>query len=90
MVKAHFSRVKIAVEDTGSGIKKENFSNLFKLFGKLEQDDKSVNVGGVGLGLAISQTLVKLINNNQAEIKVKSTVGVGSKFSFYIYESQPR
>ena len=82
--------MKIAVEDTGSGIKKENFSSLFKLFGKLEQEDKSVNAGGVGLGLAVSQTLVKLINNNKSEIKVRSTVGVGSKFSFNIHENNPR
>ncbi len=89
-MKNQSSRVKIAVQDTGSGIKSEHFPNLFKLFGKLEQEDKSVNTGGVGLGLAISQTLVKLINNNQSEIKVKSTVGLGSKFSFCIYQSHPR
>ena len=78
------------MEDTGSGIRKENFSSLFKLFGKLEQEDKNINTGGVGLGLAVSQTLVKLINKNQAEIKVKSTPGIGSKFSFSLLEKIPR
>jgi signal transduction histidine kinase len=85
-VKPYNDRIKFAVEDTGSGIKKENISSLFKLFGKLEQDDPTVNAGGVGLGLTVSQTLVRLINKNQGEIKVKSTPGVGSKFSFSIYE----
>lgn len=89
-MKPYHHRVKLAVEDTGSGIKKEHISSLFKLFGKLEQDDQSVNAGGVGLGLAVSQTLVKLINKNQAEIKVKSTPGVGSKFSFNIFEAITR
>ena len=59
--------------------------NLFKLFGKLE-DEKSIemNKSGVGLGLAISQSLVKILNNNidDAEIKVFSEINKGSCFYF--------
>ena len=46
--------LKISVIDTGIGIPKENREKLFKLFGFV-QDDKNLNVNGIGLGLVISQ-----------------------------------
>ena len=46
--------LKISVIDTGIGIPKENQEKLFKLFGFV-QDDKNLNVNGIGLGLVISQ-----------------------------------
>ena len=46
--------LKISVIDTGIGIPKENQDKLFKLFGFV-QDDKNLNVNGIGLGLVISQ-----------------------------------
>jgi signal transduction histidine kinase len=79
-------RYIIKVIDTGMGIKEEDQKKLFKLFGKLE-DEKSmeVNKSGVGLGLAISQSLVKILNNNHedAEIKVISEINKGS--CFYLF-----
>ena len=46
--------LKMSVIDTGIGIPKENQDKLFKLFGFV-QDDKNLNVNGIGLGLVISQ-----------------------------------
>ena len=75
----------VKVTDTGMGIKQEDKPKLFKLFGKLDMGNKeSINQHGVGLGLAISQSLVKILNDNVegAEIKVESEVGKGSCFYF--------
>ena len=41
------------VEDTGMGIKEEDHSKLFKLFGFV-QNSEQYNKNGIGLGLHIS------------------------------------
>jgi CheY-like chemotaxis protein len=79
---------KIQVQDTGLGIKKEDQSKLFRLFGKLESEESNeINPGGVGLGLAISQSLVKVLNDHRdsAEITIDSQWGKGSTFHFLLY-----
>jgi CheY-like chemotaxis protein len=79
--------VKFSVQDTGLGIKPEDRSHLFQLFGKLKnKDNQRLNQTGVGLGLTISQNLVKALNNNLPEysISVDSEYGKGSTFSFII------
>ncbi len=83
--------VSFAVQDTGIGIKEEDKSKLFHLFGKLNQEDLSINRGGIGLGLAISNNLAKMLNNDKNKnnlengIKVDSEYGKGSTFYFTIY-----
>ena len=77
----------IEVEDTGNGIAPEDKSKLFQLFGKLDNPDHiRNNPTGVGLGLAISQNLVRIMNNHlpEEEIKVTSELGTGSCFYFNI------
>jgi two-component system, sensor histidine kinase len=77
--------VKFTVQDTGCGIKSEDIPKLFQLFAKLEtQESKKVNQTGVGLGLAISQSLVRRLNKEKPgeEIKVLSELGKGSCFYF--------
>lgn len=77
--------LKFSVEDSGIGIKNENISKLFTLFGKLKQEDSSINKQGVGLGLVISQNLSKLLyNGNDNGIQVESVWGEGSKFWFIL------
>ena len=78
--------VYFAVEDTGIGIKQKNISQLFNMFGKLEQKDKSINKTGVGLGLSICQAIVKCLNPKleSTGIKVESIYGKGSTFSFLL------
>ena len=49
--------LRITVEDTGKGIKKEDQHKLFKLFGYVE-DAQGLNLHGIGLGLVISKKIV--------------------------------
>ena len=68
------------VTDTGIGIKHEDLPKLFKLFGKLDSSS-SHNTQGVGLGLSICKRLSESLGGY---IKVDSTEGVGSTFTFAI------
>jgi len=72
--KLHFT-----IEDTGIGIGPENSELIFKQFEQIKTN-KNTN-SGTGLGLSITKELVKLMGG---KIKVKSALGVGSVFSFYI------
>ncbi|MBT9316001.1 CHASE2 domain-containing protein [Leptothoe spongobia] len=67
------------IEDTGSGIAEDDVSKLFEIFtqGKVGQ----TFFDGVGLGLPISQQLVKLMGG---EITVKTVVNQGTTFQFDI------
>ena len=60
--------LKISVNDTGIGIAKKDHHKLFKMFGYV-QDNQQMNVNGIGLGLAISQQIVKKF---KGEIKFTS------------------
>ncbi len=70
--------LKFAVSDTGMGIKKEDISQLFDNFKRLELD-KNRNIQGTGLGLSIAKQLADLMNG---DISVESEYGKGSKFTF--------
>jgi signal transduction histidine kinase len=85
--------VCITVSDSGCGMSQQEIDKLFRLFGKLEGTDiTKLNQTGIGLGLAISQSLVRLLNGNRKdeEIKVVSRPGVGSEFSFNLYSMEKR
>ena len=64
--------------DTGVGIEYEDQDKLFKLFGFVE-DSKSLNTHGIGLGLVISEQIVKMFDGN---ITFTSVPKVGSTFTF--------
>ncbi len=70
--------LKIAVEDTGIGIRKEDIDKLFQSFQQLDSK-RNRNIEGTGLGLAISQKLLELMNG---EISIDSEYEKGSVFSF--------
>ena len=55
--------LEVQVEDTGVGIKKEDQSKLFKLFGFLESS-KELNSRGIGLGLNISRKISKMFDGD--------------------------
>ena len=73
-------RLRFAVSDTGVGLSPEQTSFIFDRF---TQADTSTTrrFGGSGLGLSISQELVRAMGG---EIKVESSLGLGSVFSFEI------
>ena len=50
--------VRFEIFDTGIGISEQNLANMFKLFGKVSQKNKSINKEGIGLGLYITKQLV--------------------------------
>ncbi len=69
--------LKIAVKDTGIGIKEEDRGRLFGHFERLDIE-KNRNVEGTGLGLAITYSLVQQMNGT---LDVESEYGVGSTFT---------
>ena len=70
--------LQISVVDTGIGIAKEDHHKLFKLFGFVK-DSKQMNTKGIGLGLMISELIVKQFNG---WIEFQSEKNEGSTFTF--------
>ena len=72
--------IVFSIRDTGIGIRKRDIPNLFSAF---QQFDKSANndMAGAGLGLIISDKLVKLMGGR---ITVESKYGAGSVFTVWI------
>ena len=75
--KLHFM---IRVRDTGKGITPEFLQRIFKPF---EQETATIakSYGGSGLGMAIADNMVKLMDG---QIVVDSEVGKGSDFNVYL------
>jgi len=69
--------LKLAVSDTGIGMKPESLEHIFEEFQQAEKTTAS-QYGGTGLGLAIVK---KFINLMGGEIVVASEVGKGSQFT---------
>ncbi len=78
--------VKISVQDTGIGIKEEDQKKIFCEFVSLnENHGYTSNSKGVGLGLTISENLVKLLNpTHKKGIELQSKFQEGSTFSFMV------
>jgi len=72
------AEVEIAVSDNGPGIPPDQLEHIFERFVRGEAG-LTQRVGGTGLGLPISKSLVEL---HGGRLAVDSTVGVGSTFSF--------
>jgi signal transduction histidine kinase len=71
-------RVEFAVADSGIGISQENLEKIFDEFHQLK-DAHTGNYSGVGLGLSIVKKYLELM---LGEIRVESTPGIGSTFTF--------
>jgi len=75
--------VTIEVKDNGIGIETEHFPRLFERFYRVEKS-RNRNEGGTGLGLAIVK---HIIESHQQSINVRSSIGIGSTFSFSLKKS---
>lgn len=69
--------LRISVEDTGMGIRKESLDDLFRSFKRVDESDNR-NIEGTGLGLTISKQLVEMMGG---KITVDSVYHKGSVFT---------
>ena len=69
--------LSMEVKDSGRGIKKEDLGDLFNEYMQIETE-KNRGIEGIGLGLAISLSLVKAMDGH---ITVDSEYGHGSTFT---------
>jgi len=70
----------VSIKDEGKGIALDKQAQIFSAFGQ-EDSSTTRKYGGTGLGLSISMELVKLLGG---ELQLKSELGRGSEFYFYI------
>ena len=74
------STLKFVISDTGIGIDQGFISKIFEPFTQ-ENSSRSSKYGSTGLGLAITRSIVNLMNG---EISVRSEKGKGSEFTVVI------
>jgi two-component system sensor histidine kinase/response regulator len=77
--------VVIEIADTGRGIAPQDFERVFTEFDRLKASQSETE--GVGLGLPVSQRLVRL---HGGEIWFTSAVDHGSTFAFFLPSDQKR
>ncbi|MEA1973294.1 MAG: HAMP domain-containing sensor histidine kinase [Candidatus Cloacimonadota bacterium] len=77
------SKLSISIKDDGIGIREEDSDNIFSRFTQLATGSQK-NYGGHGLGLAIVNNILELLNG---EIKVESNENEGTKIMITIPES---
>jgi signal transduction histidine kinase len=76
--------VEVSVTDSGNGIPSHDLEKIFDKF--YWSEAAPVEARGAGLGLAIAKNLVEL---HGGMIRVDSTLGQGSRFSFTVPIAQP-
>lgn len=69
--------LRISVQDTGMGIRKESLNDLFRSFKRVDESDNR-NIEGTGLGLTISKQLMEMMGGR---ISVDSVYHKGSTFT---------
>lgn len=70
--------VSVEISDNGPGIEPQHFHRLFERFYRVEKS-RNRNEGGSGLGLSIVK---HILDSHNQSISVRSTVGIGSTFTF--------
>jgi len=72
--------LEIAISDKGDGIAPNHLAHLTERFYRVDESREST-VGGSGLGLAIVR---HALEHHDSQLKIESTLGRGSRFSFVI------
>lgn len=85
-LKEEEERVKVSVKDNGRGIPEEHLNRIFERFYRVEKS-RSKSSGGTGLGLAIVKHILEAHNT---KVNVKSAVGKGSTFSFFLKKKKEK
>jgi two-component system sensor histidine kinase ResE len=83
-VTAQLDTVSLEVEDTGTGIRKEDQEKIFIIFRQANFAGK-VKIPGFGIGLAVCKLLVDLQGGT---ISVESEPGHGTKFTIQLPRGQ--
>lgn len=78
--KNSYAILTFIVKDTGQGIHNEDLGQLFKMYGQVDSK-KNYGKEGTGIGLAISKYFIEEMGGS---VRVKSTYGEGSTFSFIL------
>lgn len=73
--------VSFRIQDDGIGIDEKNREYLFSKFGRIKQETKNQDNFEGGLGLFISQRLLRLMGGN---LEFQSALGSGSSFYFQL------
>lgn len=79
MVSVHSQVAKFTIKDDGIGIAKAKQESIFEEFSQVE--NRNYNYQGTGLGLSIVRRLLALFGS---EISLKSELGKGATFSFFL------
>jgi signal transduction histidine kinase len=78
------AEIEFFVQDTGIGIPEDQLEKIFDRFYQIDLRMKRL-YGGSGIGLSLANDFVKMLGS---KIKVVSTLGKGSRFSFVLsYEA---
>lgn len=75
-------RLKVWVEDTGIGIRQEDFSKVFQAFQRVDER-RNRNIEGTGLGLNIVDRYLRMM---ESHLELQSEYGVGTVFSFSLWQ----
>ncbi len=81
-VTEHYNRCEVlfSIKDTGIGIPDDKKEEIFERFSQVNNEINR-KYEGTGLGLSISKSLIELMGGN---LQLRSEVGVGSEFFFYL------
>lgn len=77
--------IEFYVEDTGIGIKKENFDLVFERFYQIDRE-RNKKQEGIGIGLTMCKAIVNLMGG---KLWVESEYGIGSTFYFTVPIEEP-